>query len=403
MGDSAYEKATWPTARVFSGKWKSFQKKVLILQHDKISTNLQRIKKYILLLIASLLPLLSLSASTADSLKEGSKGIKALTGIKRVLQKFTETDTNYIEPQKYNFTVMLQETNTLEIYTLKNLAGSEVTFSPRSSAKFGPYVGYRWVFLGYTFNLNRLSSSKKKTEVDFSIYAPQLGVDLFYRDLGNEYRIRRIKLAGGIDTSPLKNVTFDGMSGKISGFNIYYIFNHHKFSYPAAFSQSTIQRRSAGSVMAGIGYMRHSLDIDAESFHDLLESRLHRQLDISGIDTTKSYNRVRYKDFSLSGGYGYNWVFARNCLLAVSLSVAVAYKHSWSEVEERSFAFKDFSFKNLNLDGIGRFGLVYNNMRWYAGASAVFHTYYYKKQQFSTNTTFGNVNIYIGFNFGRRK
>lgn len=155
--------------------------------------------------------------------------------------------------------------------------------------------------------------------------------------------------------------------------------------------------------MAGIGYMRHSLDIDAESFHDLLESRLHRQLDISGIDTTKSYNRVRYKDFSLSGGYGYNWVFARNCLLAVSLSVAVAYKHSWSEVEERSFAFKDFSFKNLNLDGIGRFGLVYNNMRWYAGASAVFHTYYYKKQQFSTNTTFGNVNIYIGFNFGRRK
>lgn len=348
-------------------------------------------------------PIVSLSALPADSLNQVSGRSEVISGIKRILQKFTETDTNYIEPQKYNFTVMLQETNTVEIYSIKNVAGTEVTFSPRSAAKIGPYFGYRWFFLGYTFNLNRLTSSKKKTEIDLSIYAPQLGVDLFYRDLGNEYRVRRVKLGKGIDTSPLKNITFCGLSGKISGFNLYYIFNHKKFSYPAAFSQSTVQRRSAGTVMAGVGYMRHSLDVDVASFNKLLESRLQRQLETAGIDTTFHSNRIRYTDFSLSGGYGYNWVFARNCLLAMSLSMAIAYKHSWSEVEERLFSFKDFSFHNINLDGIGRFGFVYNNMRWYCGASAVFHTYYYKKSKFSTNTTFGSVNIYIGFNFGRKK
>ena len=61
-----------------------------------------------------------------------------------------------------------------------------------------------------------------------------------------------------------------------------------------------------------------------------------------------------------------------------------------------------FQFKNFNIDGIGRFGLVYNNMRWYAGASAILHTYNYQKSQFSTNNTFGNFNIYTGYNFGTR-
>ena len=139
-----------------------------------------------------------------------------------------------------------------------------------------------------------------------------------------------------------------------------------------------------------VGYMRHSLDVDVASFNKLLESRLQRKLETAGIDTTFHSNRIRYTDFSLSGGYGYNWVFARNCLLAMSLSMAIAYKHSWSEVEERLFSFKDFSFHNINLDGIGRFGFVYNNMRWYCGASAVFHTYYS-----ITAPTFGSSHPYI--------
>ena len=344
-----------------------------------------------------------MAAEPTDSVKEEKRTSKFVAGFRRLVKHFTETDTTYIEPQRYNFTVMLQETNTVERYTLRNKSGQEVTFSPRSVFKLGPYFGYRWLFLGYTFDLKHLSSSKRKTELDMSIYAPQLGFDVFYRDLGNKYQLKRVKMGGGVDTSPLHDASFEGLTGKISGFNIYYIFNHHKFSYPAAFSQSTIQRRSAGSAMAGFGYMRHSLNIDWNEFNELVALRLNEPSPMVHVDSTLLFNRVRYTDISFSGGYGYNWVFARNCLLAVSVSLAVGYKHSWSEVEERSFSFKNFSFSNFNLDGIGRMGLVYNNMRWYAGASAIFHTYYYRKSQFSTNTTFGSINIYVGFNFGRRK
>ena len=40
----------------------------------------------------------------------------------------------------------------------------------------------------------------------------------------------------------------------------YYIFNHRRFSYSAAFTQSYIQRRSAGSWLAGFSYQGGSIE-----------------------------------------------------------------------------------------------------------------------------------------------
>jgi hypothetical protein len=106
-------------------------------------------------------------------------------------------------------------------------------------------------------------------------------------------------------------------------------------------------------------------------------------------------------DFSLSGGYAYNWVFARNWLLGGSIQLAASHKRSTGEMSDKKS--RSFSIQNLNLDGIGRFALVYNNMKWYAGCSVVMHTYNYSLSQFSTNNTFGSANLYVGINFGLKK
>ena len=78
--------------------------------------------------------------------------------------------------------------------------------------------------------------------------------------------------------------------------------------------------------------------------------------------------------------------------------VALAYKKSKGDVPSNRWL--GFKFENVNFDLIGRFGLVYNCMRWYAGASIILRSYNYRKLRFSTNNTFGSMNIYIGYNFG---
>ena len=331
---------------------------------------------------------------------------KVFTGFFR---EFNITESAYIEDQHYNYTVMLQNTNTYELYTLRNKEGQSITFAPDMSWRLGPYLGWRWVFLGYTFDLKHINASDhhtSKKELDLSLYSSMLGVDLFWRQTGNDYHIERMKLGDDINTSAMLKAPFDGFKSSIKGFNLYYILNHRKFSYPAAYAQSTVQRRSAGTMLLGIGYTRHKLEVDWDKLSDLVDSRLNpdgTHEPSAKIDSSLMFSQVKYSDVNVSCGYAYNWVFAKNWLFDFSLSMGLAYNQSSSDVEGEHFDFKNFDFKNVNVDGIGRFGLVWNNTRWYAGMSAIIHSYNYKKSQFSTNNSFGSINVYVGVNFGRKR
>ena len=178
-------------------------------------------------------------------------------------------------------------------------------------------------------------------------------------------------LGKDINTDAIRGTDFGGLTSTIKGFNVYYIFNHRRFSYPAAFSQSTIQRRSAGSPLLGIGYTQHSLDVNWGELNKVISNRLGSLVPANPIDSTLMFSEVKYIDVSISGGYAYNWVFARNWVLAG--------------------------------DGIGRFGVVWNNSKWYVGTSTILHAYNYRRSNFSTNNFFGSINLYVGFNFGRKK
>lgn len=344
-----------------------------------------------------------MAQTTENKDKKKKKGL--IGALLTFIRNFSDVDTTYIEPQKFNFTVMAQNTNTYEIYRIASVGGNDFTFSPSWSFKVGPYIGWQWVFFGYTFDLKHIATSKKKTEFDLSIYSSQLGVDLFYRKTGADYKISSFSLGDNveIDKDKMRGQYFDGINVGVKGLNLYYIFNHKRFSYPAAFSQSTIQRRSAGSALCGIGYTQHSLNINWERLYNKVAENYGHDIAETYMDKNLKMKKVKYLDLSFAGGYAYNYVFARNFLAAASLAIGVSYKKSESDTKGYTFSLKDFSFSNLSLDGVGRFGIVWNNMRWYVGANTIFHTYNYHKPNFYTNSIFGSVNVYVGVNFGRKK
>lgn len=320
----------------------------------------------------------------------------------KYFRDFNETDTTYIEPQHFNYAFMIQNTNTYETYTLSSKSGQSVSLSPNLTYRIGPYFGWRWVFLGYTFDVNHLKNDHNKKEFDISLYSNLLSVDFYYRKTGNDYLIRRIRPSDGQNTIRNLDIPFSGINVGITGLNLTYIFNHKRFSYPAAFSQSTVQRRSSGSPLVGIGYTRHNMNLDFDKLESVF-SQLDKKYGEIHVDSGMNFDHVKYTNFSLSGGYAYNWVFARNWLAAISLALSFGYKSSEGELKIAEQLKQDFSFHNLNFDGTGRIGIVWNNTRWFAGISAIVHRYNYRKKQFSTNNTFGSLNLYVGFNFIRKK
>ncbi len=397
---------------------------ICISHFSSLISHLVVISRLKIVLLLLLLPSLSLSAHELKDTQESqlsqlshlsqtsqetpeppdsiqSSQPRKLSLLRRIIRGFDRLDTAYIEPQHYVFTVMLQATHTYDLYRLSSSGRNRqsVTFAPDMNMKVGPYVGWKWFFAGYTFELNNISFDKLKSEFDLSVYSSQVGVDLFYRRTGRDYKLRNASFGDDIDEKPLDGLPFDGVKAGITGFNLYYIFNHGRFSYPAAFAQSTIQKISCGSWMAGIGYTNNSIELDYERLQKLIDDKLGSH--VVQLDSGLMFKSVEYNDISLSAGYAYNWVLARNWLFGASLQGALAYKKSSGDVEGNDV--KGFSFSNVNIDGIGRFGLVYNNMRWYAGASVILHTYNYRKPRFSTNNTFGSMNIYAGYNFGLKK
>lgn len=339
--------------------------------------------------------LLLLLASTASAADKGE-----MDPVKKMVRGWSAIDTNYIEPQHYDFAFMVQGTWNYDLFWLKSGEGQNLLFTQDIQTRVGPYFGWRWAFLGYTFDLKNIGfGGDGKRQFTLSIYSSQIGVDIFWRHTGSDYRIAKADMGEAYNTDKLNDVPFDGVDVGITGANLYYIFNHKRFSYPAAFSQSTVQKMSCGSWMAGLGYTRQSISLDYDKLAEVVESRVEPAGTLK-LDTGLMFQQVKFTDINASVGYGYNWVFAKNWLLGASLSVALAYKNTHSQGEKK--VNDGFSLDNFGVDGIGRLGLVYNDTKYFFGFSGTLHSYNYSNSRFRASNMFGSINVYAGFNFGMK-
>lgn len=319
--------------------------------------------------------------------------------FKKAIKKFmnfSDFDTLYISPNRYNYALLVSHISNFEYYSVTSELPQpqKLSFSPIPNNKIGLYFGWRWIFLGWSVDVDDIfrntNRKNKGTEFDLSLYSSKLGLDIFYRRTGNNYKIH--KLNGFSEhTPPGYTVNFDGLKVDIKGLNLYYIFNNRHFSYPAAFSQSTNQRRNAGTFIAGFSFSKHKLDFDFNRLPDFIQDAMNPGMKV---------DKIKYTNANLSFGYAYNWVFAHNFLACLSLTPAVAYKSS--NVNAQTHEGKK-RYGSFNLDFLMRAGIVYNNGKYYAGTSFVGKNYNYSRNNFSLDNGFGTLQIYAGFNFNLRK
>ena len=354
-------------------------------------------------------------SASSDSIVADSVVADSFVGfnlLNTAIDRFTEwnnTDSLWIMPQLYNFAVMVQSTTTFENFTIRSLGEDRQSlhFSPEPSFRLGGYFGWRWLFLGYNWDISGLLGNKngirKNKSLDLSFYTSKVGIDLYYRDTGNDFRCTNLDELLSKASPELEGISdvFDAIRLKTKGVNVYYIFNHRHYSHPAAFSQTTCQLRSCGTFKLGLSFTHHKVSLD----NDKLDERLTPHL-----DPTLLFNTVKYNDYSINFGYAYNWVFAKNWLLCADLAPGLAYNVTYYDadniasgsVREEDTNFRHFSIDKLNLDFITRMALVYNNTRYFAGASWQFHSFDYRNRQISMNNSFGYLRVYVGMNFGRK-
>jgi hypothetical protein len=203
--------------------------------------------------------------------------------------------------------------------------------------------------------------------------------------------------------------------------NGYYVFNGRHYSQAAAYTQSVIQRRSAGSFLLGATWYQSSFDYsDIRNFLFMIVGH--------GI------YRAKVHQANLGLGYGYNWVPLRNLTVNVMAMPTIslynrvkAYKYdmnydispkelvdnygdwnpetkTWANgkshkplemaTEDPQFDYWEIepdvnnSMLQLNLDL--RLGIAYNWSNYFIGAQAQYNNFNYKNDN-------GKVNIYDAY------
>lgn len=150
-------------------------------------------------------------------------------------------------------------------------------------------VGYLGFSLSMSLNPAKLMGKYHDYELNFNSYGKRFGFDFIYQNAKN--------FTGWHDMDGMERIELpaDVLKVKTLNVNAYYAFNNRRFSYPAAFSQSYIQRRSAGSFLLALSGQGQYGTLDGE-----------RSMD------------YKMTNIGIGAGYGYNFVPGRGWLFHIS-------------------------------------------------------------------------------------
>lgn len=263
----------------------------------------------------------------------------------------TPYDTNYVVRPEGKLTLKVRLNQTGNTFHAKGTVNgfhskADLKTSLKTTVSFG--ASYRGISAAVAINPAKWSGVYKDYEFNLNYYSSRLSLDLSYQ--------RSESLAGDIERGDgMYRLEADDVTLKVLNLAGYYTFNHRRFSFPAAFTQSYIQRRSAGSWLAGISYQGGSIKTT-----DALKERSADAPDV----------RIYVGHLGIGGGYGYNLVLGKKWLFHLSaLPTFVVYNRNNMTVNGTK---KKAGHIRFNMIFNERAAVVYNfSPRYFASATLV--------------------------------
>jgi len=341
-----------------------------------------------------------------------------------------KVDLHYIEVPEKPWRVMLRYkenavdvdfTQSIDILATNEHSDWNLCFEPPIASSVGFWVGYRGTGFSFAKSLTKNAGRYYSVSSTGTKY-------------GFNFRLRRF------NTQDAKFSATDYENGQTTGkydtdvkmpspvwirsvyINGYYVFNGRRYSQAAAYNQSVIQRRSAGSFLVGATWYQSSFD-----YADIKNALF--------MIIGHGIYRVKVHQANLGIGYGYNWVPLRglvvNAMAMPTVSVynrVKAYKYEtnydlspkepvdnygdWNKVERiwdngkthkpvemltesnQQFYYWEIepevsnSMFKINLDL--RLGIAYNWSNYFIGIQAQYNNFNYKSDH-------SKVNIYDAY------
>jgi len=209
-----------------------------------------------------------------------------------------QADSTYIQPYSHELSIKPHVYYKFTSLTHEIDDNNEITYMPNSPVSLGLGVTYKNYSIsgGYGFGFMRDKERGKTKALDFQYhyYGRKFIADIFFQQYKGLYEEENDEKDIYKIYPDIKVVQY-GIHGQ-------YVFNNKKFSYRAAFNQSERQLKSAGSWQLGGGIYYNEIHSDSTLY-------------------LNEYKRIRNYQFSISGGYVYNWVINKHVFVSGGVSV----------------------------------------------------------------------------------
>jgi len=341
------------------------------------------------------------------SLKAGEGG-KPRVGLVRKILNFIDTmavsgiDQRYIQIPGRPWAVVVRSTLNQAFISLKS---ENSTIYPDASrvrlksytdlaASAGVWVGYRGYGIGYSQDIIGQRGADFTTNIVANI-TKNFIIGAMGGHYGVNLRIRtytadesRLTVWEKNQKDPLmENISLE-IGEPISVRSVfadgYYMFNGKHFSYSAAYDQSAIQLRSAGSLVAGLMYHYSRVEFDGERSLDL-------QKLMNGVEKMKVWQG------SLGGGYVYNWVPASHLLMsAMFLPMLTFYNRVKVYYDNKTEPEMTKNHVVPNFDA--RLSVTYNWERSYVNAFGHYNSFRYDNND-GGSVRLGDWYVYLSWGF----
>lgn len=240
---------------------------------------------------------------------DGAKGKPALLQpiffLKTLIDSsaVSSIDRNWIEQPKQQLAIEARTTfNQSKLRMETTWEEDDFTMVSKSNNGFstsaGLWLGYRGYGLGFSKELGKTTGSTFSFGAMGGRFGLNLRISSYKSDMPDIY-MNGEQVSG-------RNISDDRLEDPINVRNFfldgYYMLNGKHFSYSAAYDNSLIQRRSAGSVVIGGMYFHSRVDYSADS-NWLLTALM------------KDVGMVKFTQGSIGMGYAYNWVPTRGLLV----------------------------------------------------------------------------------------
>lgn len=285
-------------------------------------------------------------------------------------------DSNYVTRPDGRWTLKVRVNQTGNKFHTKGTVNdithkADLGTSHKTTISLG--ASYRGLSAAFSLNPAKIKGIYNDYELNLNYYSSRISLDFSYQ--------RSESLSGDVIRNGEPRRMEEGdVKMKVINVAGYYAFNHRKFSFPAAFNQNYIQRRSAGSWLAGISYQGGSINT-----LDELKERSPEAPEVT----------IKFGHLGIGGGYGYNLVLGKKWLLHLSaLPTFVVYNRNKLIVngEER-----EVSHMRFHMIFNERAAVVYNfSSRYFAGATLVMSNSVFDNSAVTINQNKWRARAFVG-------